>query len=58
MLRVAGRKFDVDAYLKRGRLQRHAVYRRGQPRFPALPESAICRSAGYNIVVSTRDFDD
>jgi hypothetical protein len=58
VLRVAGRDFDVDAYLRRGRLDPVAVYRRGEPKFKTKPRGAKVRCSGCNILVSDRDFSD
>jgi len=58
VLRVAGREFDVDAYIKRGALVPSAVYRRGEARFPTLPRARTSSKSGFNIVVSKRPFAD
>jgi hypothetical protein len=58
VLRVAGREFDVDAYIKRGALVPSAVYRRGEARFPTLPRARTNARSGFNIVVSKRPFSD
>jgi hypothetical protein len=60
LLRVAGRSFDVDAYLARpGRLAPLAVFRRGEPRFRLTdPKGGRHQRSGLNVVVSERDFDD
>jgi len=58
VLRVAGRDFDVDAYLGRGVLVPVAVYRRGEARFPTLPRARKSLQSGFNIVVSKKDVSD
>jgi hypothetical protein len=58
VLRVAGRDFDVDAYLRRGGLIPTAVYRRGEARFPTLPRARKNLQSGFNIVVSKKDSSD
>ena len=58
VLRVAGRDFDVDAYLRRGVLVPSAVYRRGEARFPTLPRARKTPQSGFNIVVSKKEFSD
>jgi hypothetical protein len=58
VLRVAGREFDVDAYIKRGALVPSAVYRRGEARFPTLPRARKSSQSGFNIVVSKKPFSD
>jgi hypothetical protein len=52
VLRVAGRDFDVDAYLMRGALVPNAVYRRGEARFPTLPRARKSLESGFSILVS------
>lgn len=52
VLKVAGRDFDVDDYLKRGALVATAVYRRGEARFPTLPRARKSLLSGFNIAVS------
>jgi hypothetical protein len=58
VLRVAGREFDVDAYIQRGALVPSAVYRRGEARFPTLPRARTNSRSGFSIVVSKRPFSD
>jgi hypothetical protein len=58
VLRVAGREFDVDAYIARGALVPSAVYRRGEARFPTLPRARKSSESGFNIVVSRKPFSD
>lgn len=58
VLRVAGREFDVDAYIKRGALVPSAVYRRGEARFPTLPRARTNSRSGFNVVVSRKPFSD
>ena len=58
VLRVAGRSFDVDAYIRRGKLVPSGVYRRGEARFPTLPRARKSPESGFHIVVSKKDFDD
>jgi hypothetical protein len=58
VLRVAGRGFDVDAYIRRGKLVPSGVYRRGEARFPTLPRARKSPQSGFHIVVSKKDFAD
>jgi hypothetical protein len=57
-LRVSGRQFDVDAYLRRGSLTAARVYRRGEPEFKSKPRGRKLRRSGINILVSLRDQSD
>jgi hypothetical protein len=53
VLRVYGRRFDVDAYLRRGTLVPVAVKHRGEPRLPATqPNGPRILLSGCNIVIS------
>jgi hypothetical protein len=58
VLKVAGREFDVDAYMKRGALVPSGVYRRGEARFPTLPRARPNSQSGFNVVVSKKPFSD
>jgi hypothetical protein len=58
VLKVAGRSFDVDAYLRRGVLVPTAVYRRGEARFPTLPRARKSLQSGFSIVVSKKSLSD
>ena len=58
VLRVAGRDFDVDAYIGRGVLVPIAVYRRGEARFPTLPRARKSLQSGFNVMVSKKDVSD
>jgi hypothetical protein len=58
VLRVAGRDFDVDAYVSRGALLPAAVYRRGENRSPTLQRARRGLQSGFSVVVSRRDFSD
>jgi len=59
VLRVSGRSFDVDAYLRtRAPLVPAAVHRRGQPKFQTQPKGRRNRRSGCNIIVSKMDFSD
>jgi hypothetical protein len=59
LLRIAGRTFDVDAYLARPGLSPVAVFRRGEPRFRLTdPKGQRHQRSGLNVVVSQKDDDD
>ncbi len=58
VLRVAGRGFDVDAYIRRGKLVPSAVYRRGEARFPTLPRARKSPESGFHIVISKKDLPE
>jgi hypothetical protein len=58
VLRVAGRDFDVDAYLRRGVLVPTAVYRRGEARFPTLPRARKNLESGFSIAISKKSSTD
>jgi hypothetical protein len=58
VLKVAGREFDVDAYIERGTLVPSGVYRRGEARFPTLPRARPNSRSGFNVVVSKKPFAD
>jgi hypothetical protein len=58
VLRVAGRGFDVDAYIRRGKLVPVAVYRRGEARFPTLPRARKSTESGFHIVISKKELAD
>jgi len=59
VLRVYGRQFDVDVWVKRGTLVPCAVHRRGEPRLPATkPNGPKHRWSGCNVVVSDRERTD
>jgi hypothetical protein len=59
MLRISGRRFDVDRYLQRSSLSPAVVYRRGEPLYPASqPKGAKNLRSGANFTVSRRDFLD
>ena len=58
VLRVSGRRFDVDAYLAgRNPLPATAVFRRGEPKFKvSQPHGKRNQRSGCNIVVSNKEF--
>jgi hypothetical protein len=58
VLRVAGRDFDVDAYLLRGVLVPVSVYRRGEARFPTLPRARKNVLSGFSVLVSRNKLSD
>ena len=58
VLKVSGRGFDVDAYIRRGKLVPSAVYRRGEARFPTLPRARRSPESGFHIVVSKKELAD
>ena len=58
ILRVSGRRFDVDAYLERGVLVPTMIYRRGEPRFITQPQGRKNLRSGMNIVVSEKEFSE
>jgi len=59
MLRISGRRLNVDRCLAQSSLSPAVVYRRGEPRFPASqPEGLKNTRSGANITVSGRGFAD
>jgi hypothetical protein len=57
-LKVAGRDFDVDAYLQSGTLVPVGVYRRSESRFPTLPRARKSLESGFNVVVAQNAISD
>src|SRR4030095_11393225 len=57
-LRASGKNFDVDACLRERNVTPAAIFRRGEPRFPASqPDDCRVRdSSGINLAVSDADF--
>jgi len=58
ILRAAGKKFNVEDFLKISKLKPCAVYRKGEPRFKTKPKSHIATCSGVNIKVSNADFSN
>lgn len=59
VLRADGKAFDVDRFCAATRLAADAVYRRGEPVFPATqPDGRRHDRSGVHIVVSEATFDD
>jgi len=59
VLRVCGRDFDVDRYCAQGALAPCAVYRRGEPVYPASqPHGRRNEQSGVHIAVSDAAFEE
>lgn len=57
ILRVGGRNFDVDAFLRESGIAPASVFRRGEPQFPeSQPNGRVLAYSGMNIDVSTAEF--
>lgn len=55
--RASGTHFDVDAFLRESDIAPAAVFRRGQPRFPASqPDGQVLDHSGINVSVSDVEF--
>jgi len=58
-LRAGGRDFDVDSFLANSSLTPCAVFRRGEPKFPASnPNGRACETTCFNVGVSDAEFGD
>lgn len=57
VLRVAGRHFDVDSFLKGSTLRPLIVCHRGERQFPN-PKIQLSEKSGMNVSVSEREFSD
>jgi hypothetical protein len=57
VLRVNGKNFDVDSFLRSSTLTPLVIYRRGEPRFPGA-STRLEESSGMNVSVSVREFSD
>lgn len=58
-LRAGGTNFDVDSFLATSSLTPCAVFRRGEPKFPASnPKGRICETSCFNLNVSDAEFGD
>jgi hypothetical protein len=58
VLRVGGKRFDVEACVGVLGLKVLRIYRRGQPRSPARPRGPKNLFSGANVLVSDREFSD
>ena len=56
MLRVGGKKFDVDKFLALSKLKPTDVFRKGEPRSKAKPNGKKNEISSINISVSKADF--
>jgi hypothetical protein len=58
-LRAGGTDFDVNSFLASSSLTPCAVFRRGEPKFPASqPNGPIRKNSGINVGVSDAEFGD
>ena len=57
-LRVSGRQFDVDGYVRRGSLPAATIYRRGEPEFKSKPKGRKALRSGINVLVSRKHQSD
>ena len=58
VLRASGKQFDVDAFLKKSKLDPCAVFRRGEPKSKINPKSKKNTYSGINVPVSNASFDN
>ena len=58
VLRASGKQFDVDAFLKKSKLDPCAVYRRGEPKSKRKPKGKKSTHSGINVPVSNASFDN
>jgi len=56
VLRVSGKNFNVDKFLKQTKLKYCAIYRMGEPRSKFKPDGKKNEKSGINIAVSDADF--
>lgn len=57
-LRASGKHFDVDAFLKKSKLQPCLVYHRGEPKSQANPKKYKWPDFGINVPVSNASFEN
>lgn len=57
-LRVGGKDFNVDAYLKEHPCQVFGIYRRGEPKLKTKPEGPKLDFSGFNIGISEAGFEN
>ena len=57
-LRVSGRKFNVDVYLKKHPCEVAALYRKGEPEYKHKPKGPKKKYSGFNICVSNAEFEN
>ncbi len=58
VLRVSGKNFDVDKFLKKTKQKICKVYYRGMPIFKSKPAGEKYRESGINFTVSKADFSN
>ncbi len=57
-LRVYGKKFNVDSYLKKHSCKVSKIYRRGEPELKNKPKGPKNIYSGFNICVSPSKFEN
>jgi len=59
VFRVSGAHFDVDQFLGKSLWLPPAIFRAGEPRFPASqPKGPILEQSGFNLNVSDAEFSE
>lgn len=58
MLRAIGTAFDVDLFVKDSPLSEAAVFHKGEPKVPGVPDGAKRSASGLNVRVSEAGMDD
>jgi hypothetical protein len=58
VLRAAGKRLDIDKYLKKSTFTNYNIYRKGAPRFTNKPKGKKNKTAGINIPISNGSFDN
>jgi hypothetical protein len=58
LLRASGKHFDVDAFIKKYKLQPCLVYHRGEPKSQSKPKKYKWPDSGINVPVSNASFEN
>jgi hypothetical protein len=58
VLRVAGSKFDVEAFLRTSEMHPAKVFRAADPRSPSRSDGALYSTSGFSVAVSDADWSN
>ena len=59
VLRVSGKYFDVDQFLRESPWVPRAIFRIGEPRVPtSQPDGPVSRQSGFNLNASNAEFSE
>ena len=58
ILRITGKKFDVDAFVKKSKLKPYKISYKGEPRFKTKPTSDKLTFSGLSIETSKAGFNN